>query len=332
MTQSRILVVDDDHLVRESVLDFLTHAGYEVVEARGVAECLAQFESCHPDVVIIDYFLKDGTALELIPKLKQVQPNIPLFVLTGHATVDLAVRAIKDGADQFLTKPVELRVLTGLVAKAIENERARRSQVAHIATRARYKRDPFVGSSAVIRRLSDEAHRVAASDLPILIQGETGTGKGVLAEWIHENSSRRNDAFVDINCAGLSKELLESELCGHEKGAFTSAAGAKVGLLEIAHKGSAFLDELGDMDLAIQAKLLKVVEDNKFRRLGDVRDRKVDLRLICATHQDLAALITEKKFRPDLFFRISAAPLRVPPLRGTPGRPFHLCNAFHGKT
>ena len=315
MAGSRLLIVDDDQLTRDAITAYFMRAGYEVVGVGSVAECIEQFDLIRPDVAILDYFLKDGTALELIPRLKQSDPHVPIFVLTGQATIDLAVRAIQDGADQFLTKPVALKSLSEMIAKAIEKERSRRNETAHRTTRARYRRDPFIGSSPTIRRLAEEAHKVAACDLPVLLQGETGTGKGVLAEWIHQNSPRHNDAFVDINCAGLSKELMESELFGHDKGAFTSASSAKVGLLEIAHKGSAFLDEIGDMELAIQAKVLTVVEDKKFRRLGEVRDRKVDLRLICATHQDLATLITEKKFRPDLFFRINAAPLCVPPLR-----------------
>jgi DNA-binding NtrC family response regulator len=315
MAASQLLVLDDDDLSRESLAVFLARYGYEVLEARNIEECAEKFASARPDVAILDYFLKDGTALQLFPRLKQIDPDVPIFIISGHATIDLAVRSIQDGADQFLTKPVDMKALAGLVAKAIENSRTRRSQVAQRASRSRFQRDPFLGSSSVVRQLADEAHKVAASDLPILLHGETGTGKGVLAEWIHQNSTRRDEAFVDINCAGLSKELMESELFGHEKGAFTSAVNAKPGLLEIAHKGTAFLDEIGDMELAIQAKLLKVVEDKKFRRLGAVRDKQVDLRLICATHQDLAAHIADKTFRTDLFFRISAAPLRVPPLR-----------------
>ena len=315
MPASQLLVLDDDDLSRESLAVFLTRYGYEVIQARSIEECAEKFASTRPDVAILDYFLKDGTALQLFPRLKQIDPDVPIFVVSGHATIDLAVRSIQDGADQFLTKPVDLKALAGLVAKAIENSRTRRSQVAQRASRSRFQRDPFLGSSAVVRQLAEEAHKVAASELPILLHGETGTGKGVLAEWIHQNSSRRDEAFVDVNCAGLSKELMESELFGHEKGAFTSAVNAKPGLLEIAHKGTAFLDEIGDMELAIQAKLLKVVEDKKFRRLGAVRDKQVDLRLICATHQNLPAHIADKTFRTDLFFRISAAPLRVPPLR-----------------
>ena len=166
-----------------------------------------------------------------------------------------------------------------------------------------------------MRKLAAEATRVVASPLPVLIQGETGSGKGVLARWVHQNGPRADEPFVDLNCAGLSRELLESELFGHEKGAFTGAVAAKPGLLEMANKGTVFLDEIGDIDLQVQAKLLKVVEDLRFRRLGDVRDRVVDVRLVAATHRDLARLVQEQKFREDLYYRISALPLVVPALR-----------------
>jgi transcriptional regulator with GAF, ATPase, and Fis domain len=175
--------------------------------------------------------------------------------------------------------------------------------------------DPFLGESPAVRRLATQARRVAASGLAVLVLGETGSGKGVLARWIHDHSPRTDQAFVDINCAGLSKELLESELFGHQKGAFTGAVAAKPGLLDMAHRGTLFLDEIGEMDLSVQAKLLKVLEDMRFRRLGEVQDRKVDVRVIAATHRDLGQLVSEGKFREDLYYRIKTVPLAVPPLR-----------------
>lgn len=175
--------------------------------------------------------------------------------------------------------------------------------------------DPFLGTSPAIRRMSELVHRVVSTDSSILILGETGTGKGVLARWLHDNSSRAAEAFVDLNCGGFTRDLLETELFGHEKGAFTGAVQAKVGLLEIAHKGTVFLDEIGDVDVQVQPKLLKVLEDKQFRRLGDVRDRRVDIRLIAATHHDMGKLVRGKSFRSDLYFRISTIPLTTPPLR-----------------
>jgi DNA-binding NtrC family response regulator len=229
--------------------------------------------------------------------------------------VDLAVRAIKEGAEQFLTKPVQLEALAVILERLIENQRNRQQQLARRTRLARELRDPFLGTSAAMRALSVEARKVAPSDSPVLIQGETGSGKGVLARWLHENGPRAEEAFVDLNCAGLSREFLETELFGHEKGAFTGAVASKPGLLEVAHRGTIFLDEIGDVDAQVQPKLLKVLEEKQFRRLGDVRDRRVDIRLVTATHQNLGELVREKRFRQDLYFRISTIPLVVPSLR-----------------
>jgi len=188
-------------------------------------------------------------------------------------------------------------------------------QVANSTRRRRVALDPFLGESAAIKRLAETAAKVANSHSTVLIQGETGTGKGVLATWLHENGPRSDESFVDLNCAGLTREFLESELFGHEKGAFTGAVNQKQGLLEVGHCGTIFLDEVGDVDPNVQSKLLKVLEEKKFRRMGDVRDRFIDVRLIAATHQDLRHLIEMKVFRSDLYFRISTVPLTIPPLR-----------------
>jgi DNA-binding NtrC family response regulator len=222
---------------------------------------------------------------------------------------------VKVGADHFLTKPVELPALQVLLDRFIEQARSRRKEIAVRSRQDRDEIDPFSGESPAIRQLHDEARRVLSSDSAILIQGETGAGKGVLARWLHRNGPRADEAFVDVSCATFSREFLETELFGHEKGAFTGAANAKPGLLEVAHRGTVFLDEIGDVEPQIQPKLLKVVEEKRFRRLGDVRDRSVDVRLIAATHHDLKELVREKKFRSDLYFRISSIPLVVPPLR-----------------
>ena len=202
-----------------------------------------------------------------------------------------------------------------MIERALEHRRMRQVSLAGKSAQARQAVDPFFGESDAIRKLADQAARVVSSSVPLLIQGETGTGKGVLARWLHQNGPRADEPFVDLNCAGLSRELLETELFGHEKGAFTGAVAAKSGLLEMAHRGTLFLDEIGDVDLQVQAKLLKVLEDLRFRRLGDVRDRQVDVRLVAATHRDLARLVEEQKFREDLYYRVSAIPLVVPPLR-----------------
>jgi len=315
VSERKILLVDDDESVRLALGRFLDGKGYAHVDADGVAAVRELLRGQSVDAAVVDFSLPDGDGLDVLRTLKAQDPSLPVLLLTGHGTIDLAVKAIKEGAEQFLTKPVELPALLVLLDRALDASRMRSVSLARKTSKARRLVDPFFGESPIIRRLAAEAERVAPSPLPLLIRGETGTGKGVLARWIHQNGPRADEPFVDLNCAGLSRELLETELFGHEKGAFTGAIAAKQGLLEIAHRGTLFLDEIGDVDLQVQAKLLKVVEDLRFRRLGDVRDRQVDVRLVAATHQDLGRLVQEKKFREDLFYRISTLPLVMPPLR-----------------
>lgn len=315
MLKDRILVVEDELAVRETISDFLQSRNYEVFVTGTCAAAEHLLRTARPDAAILDYCLPDGNALDLIPRLKAVDPTIPLIILTGFGSIDLAVEAVKLGAEHFLTKPTELATLTLMVQRGIENQRNQRKQIVEKKMQRRRTLDPFLGLSAGVSQLAETAHRVLNSDSPILIQGETGTGKGVLAQWLHQNGPRAAAPFVDLNCGALSRELLETELFGHERGAFTGAVQSKTGLLEIAHKGTVFLDEIGDMDLQVQPKLLKVLEEKQFRRLGDVRDRLVDIRLIAATHHDMARRVREKSFRSDLYFRISTIPLRTPPLR-----------------
>jgi DNA-binding NtrC family response regulator len=268
-----------------------------------------------PDVAILDYNLPDGNALRLLPRLRDIDPSIPVIILTAFGAIDLAVEAIKAGATQFLTKPVEFGALLVVVKEGLEIRRSRHKQMLERQLESREGTNPFFGKSTAIRTLEDLAHKVAGADCAVLIQGETGTGKGILAHWIHANSHRASEPFVDLNCGGLSHDFLETELFGHEKGAFTGAVQSKAGLLEIAHKGTVFLDEIGDVDLKVQPKLVKVLEEKQFRRLGETKDRRVDIRLVAATHRDMASMLHARAFRSDLYFRISAVPLLVPPLR-----------------
>jgi DNA-binding NtrC family response regulator len=315
MPEGRILVVDDEEDIRRPLRRFLVGKGYDVVEAESLASTQEAARRQRVDVAIVDFSLPDADGLEVLRLLKSLDPSLPVVLLTGHGTIDLAVKAIKEGAEQFLTKPVELPALLVVIERGLEHRRMRQVSIAGKSAQARQAVDPFFGESEAIRKLAAQAARVVASSVPLLIQGETGTGKGVLARWLHQNGPRADEPFVDLNCAGLSRELLESELFGHEKGAFTGAVAAKSGLLDMAHRGTLFLDEMGDVDLQVQGKLLKVLEDLRFRRLGDVRDRQVDVRLVAATHRDLARLVQEEKFREDLYYRVSAIPLVVPPLR-----------------
>jgi DNA-binding NtrC family response regulator len=315
MTRDRILIVEDEEAIRDAISTFLTGKGFETAICETCEEAEQFLRSFRPDVAILDYNLPDGNALDLMSRARSVDPSLPVIILTGHGSIDLAVQAVKQGADQFLTKPADLPTLSVLVQRLVENQRNKHKQVADRTLHGRDQIDPFLGVSPVIRKLSELTHRVAATDSSVLILGETGTGKGVLARWLHDHSTRAAEAFVDLNCGGFTRDLLETELFGHEKGAFTGAVQAKVGLLEIAHRGTVFLDEIGDVDVQVQPKLLKVLEEKQFRRLGDVRDRRVDIRLIAATHHDLAKLVRGKTFRSDLYFRISTIPLTTPPLR-----------------
>jgi DNA-binding NtrC family response regulator len=313
-----LLIVDDEEELCEILSSYFVKRGYVVHVAAGVREALLRCKTILPDIAIVDCLLPDGNGLDLISVLKNQNNKISIFVLTGHGSIDFAVRAIKQGAEQFLTKPVDLKFLASQIEKAVENQRAHRYRTANANNRAQWQRNPFLGRSAAIQRLENEVEKIVTSDLPVLIEGETGSGKGVLAGWLHNNGPRSSEAFVDVNCAGLSKELLESELFGHEKGSFTGAVTAKPGLLESAHHGTTFLDEIGDMDLAIQPKLLKIVEEKTFRHVGGIRDKILDTRLIAATHCDLMRMVREKTFRSDLYFRINTIPIRIPSLRSRP--------------
>ena len=310
----KILIVDDEPAIRFAVGDFLSARGFDVREADTAASALETFRTFRPDVTVLDFELPDGDALSLLPRLKALDESASVVILTAHGSIDIAVESIKRGAEQFLTKPLQLETLALVLERIGSHRRSRRKEIAG-NSRRREELDPFIGTSAAIRRLWDDVERVLRSESPILLHGETGSGKGVLARWLHEHSPRKEEPFVDLNCAGLSRELLDTELFGHEKGAFTGATAAKEGLLEVADRGTFFLDEIGDVDPQVQPKLLKVLEEKTFRRLGETRDRRVDVRLIAASHHDLAQLVREKKFRSDLYYRISGIPLRVPPLR-----------------
>ncbi|MBK8791885.1 MAG: sigma-54-dependent Fis family transcriptional regulator [Holophaga sp.] len=317
MTRPKILLIEDDSSVRHGMAAFLRANALEVEEAETCKQALELFRAGNHDVVVADYSLPDGTSLDILPQVKKLSEETPFIILTAHGSIDLAVRAIKEGAEQFLTKPVESKALLVLVQRLLQQQRLRKRQMVAAREQASAK-NPFLGESAAIRALEAQALRMLEWDSPILILGETGAGKGVLARWLHAQGPRREEAFVNLNCAGLSRELLETELFGHEKGAFTGAVSAKQGLLEVGHRGVVFLDEIGDMDPAIQPKLLKALEEKTFRRLGDVRDRRVDVRLIASTNLDLEEAVRTKKFRDDLYYRVSTLTLRLPPLRERP--------------
>ena len=315
MARTRILIVDDEDSIRFGMRDFLESRGYGVVDADSCQRARELFQASPPDVAVIDYRLHDGSAIDLLRDFRQIDADVPMIVLTAYGSIDLAVQAVKEGAEQFLTKPIEMPALHVILKRLLATRRLQRQQQV-VATRDRRERvNPLSGGSPAIRDLAEQASKVMHTDSPILILGETGTGKSLLAKWLHHHGMRADEAFVDLNCAGLSPDFLETELFGHEKGAFTGATASKQGMLEIADGGTVFLDEIGDVDPRVQPKLLKVLEEKRFRRLGAVREREVDIRLIAATHHDLASKVKEGTFRSDLYFRISSIPLTMPALR-----------------
>src|SRR5580698_8128730 len=314
MPEDVILIVEDDVRQRALLGEFLSANSLKALTAGNCLEAEHICRTHRPDAAILDYELPDGNALDLMTRLKSIDPLLPIIILTGQGSIQRAVEAVKLGADQFLTKPVDLATLNVLLQRSLANHQIRRVQLADKRRVSEHVPDPFVGKSASVQKLTEVAHKVLNTNSPVLIQGATGSGKGVLARWLHQNGPRSERPFVDSNCAGLSKDLLETELFGNEKGAFTGGVQNQVGLLEIAHKGTIFLDEIGDLDLHVQPKLLKVLEEKSFRRLGDVRERVIDVRLIAATNRDLRELVRQKTFRDDLYFRVSAISLVVPSL------------------
>jgi DNA-binding NtrC family response regulator len=310
-----VLIVDDEPGSRLGVHTYLETLGYDNDDADTLAGAVAHLRTQVPDLALVDYALPDGTALDLLTHIKLQGIDVPVVVLTGHGSIELAVLAVKEGAEQFLTKPVELASLALVIERVIEHQQNSRRVMATHSRQAPTEDGIFSGRSPAVRALAHDAQAAAACDVPILIEGETGTGKGLLARWIHSASNRAKESFVDLNCAGLPRELLESELFGYEKGAFTGAMASKPGLVEAAHRGTMFLDEIGDTDLAVQPKLLKIVEEKRFRRLGDIGERRVDVRFVAASNKSLTALVDQGQFREDLFYRINTLVLRLPPLR-----------------
>ncbi len=315
MERSTILFVDDD-LVDRQVLRRRLAPRFQLAEAATCASAQQQFESVRPDAAVLDYQLPDGDALTLLERLRLTDPGLPAVLLTGHGSIELAVEAMRHGADHFLTKPADPEALAAILDRCISGRRRQRRERARAARRESDRPDPFRGVSEAVRDLAQRARKVAAAaGRPVLLIGETGSGKGLLARWLHDHSPRAEEPFVELNCAGLKPELLENELFGHQKGAFTGADDTKQGLLEIADHGTLFLDEIADMELGVQAKLLKVLEEQSFRQLGGVTDRRINVRLLAATQQPLIRLVRAKLFRRDLYFRLNTLTLEIPPLR-----------------
>jgi DNA-binding NtrC family response regulator len=313
--RERVLIVEEEKETRGVLRDYLEDRGYEIATSPTCSVTEQIWRTARPDIAILDYTLSDGDAVELVPRLKAIDASIPIIILTGYGSIDLAAEAVKLGAELFLPKPANLSTLCALIQRTLESRRNQRRHLAEVNRSSLGARDPFLGKSDTIRRLADLAHKAALSDTPALIQGEAGTGKGTIARWLHRNGLRASEPFVDLNCGELPADLQESELFGGERNALGDALPSKAGLLEIAHRGTVFLDEIESIDFHIQPRLLKVVDDKQFRRLGEVCDRRVDIRLIAATRQVMAPVLLRKQSRGDLYDRMSWISLSVPPLR-----------------
>ncbi len=309
----RLLIVDDEPSVRFGLRSYLETEGFEVCEAGSCKEASDQVQRRPVSAVLLDVRLPDGSGIELLRQMRLKDPALPILVVTGHATVPMAVEAMRMGADHFLTKPVDMKELEVLLTKAMSMGTMRREN--RVLRERPAPRAPFLGTSAAMGRLEPLLRAATAHLSPLLLTGETGTGKGMIARLIHDRSPNREEPFVELNCAGLKHEFLETELFGHVKGAFTGAADKKEGLIARAHRGTLFLDEIGDMDPAVQAKFLKAVEEKRFRPLGAVEEVHSDFRLICATLQDLEKRIRDGAFRRDLYYRINTLVVPLPPLR-----------------
>ena len=313
---AKVLIVDDEPHMRRILSLILQEAAHEVTEAPGVKPALAELASNQFDLVITDKKMPDGDGFELLEFCRENLPAMPVVMLTAFATVELAVEAMQAGAFDFISKPFVAEVVTAVVRRATERARLIRENEA-LKTEARrfaFAAD-ILGTSEAIVRLKEKIARVAPTSATVLITGETGTGKELVARAIHRGSARRKETFLAVNCAAVSEQLLESELFGHEKGAFTGADRAKQGLFEAAHRGTLFLDEAGEMSLGLQAKLLRVLTDGQILRVGSTVPRQVDVRIIVATHRDLRKRVGEGLFRDDLYYRLAVVPLELPPLR-----------------
>jgi DNA-binding NtrC family response regulator len=309
-----IYVVDDDVSVREGLDNLLRSAGFMVQTFSSAQDFLASRRADMPSCLLLDVQLPGLSGLDLQQELAKGGVQIPIIFITGHGDIPMSVRAMKAGALEFLTKPVNDEDLLEAVQQAIARDRARQQQ----GNTAQPNFEEIVGTSAALRAALKKVEVVAPTESTVLILGETGTGKELIARAIHTISSRSSRPFVKLNCAAIPSGLLESELFGHERGAFTGAVAQRIGRFELAHGGTLFLDEVGDIPLELQPKLLRVLQEQEFERLGSTRTIRVDVRLIAATNRHLAGMAAEKQFREDLYFRLNVFPIRIPPLRERP--------------
>src|SRR6202142_3705394 len=318
-TKGRILIVDDELVVRDSLGKWFTSEGYTARPVGSGREALETIQQAEFDIALLDIKMPGMDGMELQGRLHEADPDLSVIIMTGYSSVDTAVQALKQGAYDYITKPVDPDELSHLVANALEHKRARR-EVVRLRENLQevFPSLELIGKSPAMRKVTELIEMVASTDATVLITGESGTGKEVVARAIHSAGPRRFMPMVAIHCGALTETLLESELFGHEKGAFTGAQFRKKGKFEIAEGGTVFLDEIGDISLKTQTDLLRVLQERKIPRVGGNQTIKVDFRCIAATNKDLEKLIEEGKFRPDLFYRLNVFRIELPPLRERP--------------
>jgi len=311
---NKILIADDEPSNRSILSQVLTRKGYMVETANDGREALQKIESARPDLLVLDYMMPDLSGLEVLKQLRKKEDDTPVIMVTAYGTLERAVEAMKEGAYDFITRPYEPDHIVLVVQKALERQRLKRGiEVLSEEIGERYRL--IVGESPKMSHVAELAKKAATSNATVLLLGESGTGKEIFARNIHNWSERRDKPYVTINCVGLSKELLESELFGHEQGAFTGANQRKRGRLELAHGGTVFFDEIGDISQELQAKLLRFLQEREFERLGGLRPISVDVRVIAATNRNLEIALEKGHFREDLYHRLNVVPISLPPLR-----------------
>ncbi|WP_079505476.1 sigma-54-dependent transcriptional regulator [Mesobacillus jeotgali] len=332
MSATRLLVVDDELDLLELLVRRLKRKGFDVDSAGTAEDALELVKKNEYDIGVYDIRLPRMDGIELLKETKKIQPDIEVLILTGHGTIDTAIEAMKVGAFDYITKPYNLSELELTIGKAAENKTLKEKNDSMKKIIAQHNEFSIIGDSANFKEVLAMTRRIADSDVPVLIEGESGTGKELFAKALHYWSCRAEEPFVPVNSGALPEHLLESELFGHARGAFTGASQDKKGLVEAAKGGTLFLDELGEMPLPLQVKLLRFLETGEFRRVGDVRERHVRVRVVAATNRDMEKEVAEGRFREDLYYRLNVVKLTIPPLRERKGDLPALIDYFIGRT
>lgn len=333
MGSEKILLIDDSPEILDNLSEYLTSEGYDITATSDGTSGISMIEKKFYDIILTDMKMPGADGMEVLKYVKEHSPDSICIILTGYGTIKNAVEAIKSGAFDYLTKPVKMDEIVITLNRALEYRNLKRENInLRNQLKRKYQFKNIIGESPSIQSVFETVEKVADTDSTVLILGESGTGKELIARALHYNSYRREGPFVPVNCAAIPSELLESELFGHEKGAFTNAIRTRIGRFELANGGTLFLDEIGDMNPNLQSKLLRVLQERQFERIGGVKPIKVDIRIISATHQDLKKAVLKKKFREDLYYRLNVIPIEIPPLRqrksDIPLLAFHFIHHF----